>query len=273
MNQNIIGRNYVAGDTHGKNDIQKIYKWYSKNQHNITTFDNLFILGDWGGIWFDKSQSRQYKKDVEYQIKFAKKKFNTFIIPGNHENYIEIKKLPIIEKFGGKVRVLTPINPYNKKTYGDIYLLERGEIYTINNQKILALGGAKSQDISQRILNIDYWEDELWNIKEEYNCLDNLEKHNWEVDYVFAHTCPTFVGQKLMQKKFISLGDKRYYSFTNKSKDSVASFFEHLVNEGLKFKEWHFGHYHEDILIDDFKDIDGNYIYQCHYLKPPKEIK
>jgi len=300
-NCNENGKNFVTGDTHGTYDIKKIHKWYNKalKKYNFDEDkkNNLFILGDWGALWHEKHEPHKFKKDLELQLKYAKKKYQLFVIPGNHENYNLINQLPIVEKFGGKMRKLTPYSPYNPdKYYGDIYLLERGEIYTINGQKILALGGALSQDRSLRTLNVDYWEEELWSIQEEYNCLDNLDKHNWNVDIVLSHTCPSFVGNYYLHK----LHGNNFNIFgknNGKTKEPTSVFFEHLIKEGLEFKEWHFGHWHDDFLFSFSKDeinklilndkdfhenknfafaeIKTNehiYKFQCHYLKAPHLI-
>lgn len=264
-------KTFVLGDTHGKIDIKKLNRWYQKEHQNLTKDDIVIQLGDWGALWHYQHDEIRFRKDVELQIKWARKNFTTAVIPGNHENYDLIKKLPVIEKWGGKVRELKPINYYNRrKDYGRIYLLERGETYTINGKTFLALGGATSQDKAMRIRNESWWEDETWNIEEESNCLDNLDKVNWEVDYVIAHTCPESIGRVLLSKMASLNGD--YYSKSGKINDSVVNFFTYLVEKGLKFKEWHFGHWHMDVVIDDFKDVDGNYLYQCHYLNEPKLI-
>jgi len=243
---------YVVGDTHGTHDIHKVYKWYNKNQNHLTKEkDFLFQLGDWGAIWYYPNDRALYKKDLKLQLQWSKKNFTLCVIPGNHENYDLIEKLPVEEKWGGKVRVLKPVNPWNQKSYGEIYLLERGEIYDIQNKKILALGGAMSQDKSVRVIGESYWSQELWTPKQEKNCLENLDRVDWEVDYVFAHTCPTSIGNILLNLEY------------GKINDCTAKFFESLIQSGLKFKEWHFGHWHEDRKINN---------YFCHYLKEPQLI-
>jgi len=266
-----IGRNFVTGDTHGKTDIQNINKWYNKTHQTMTKADNLFILGDWGAIWYYPSDRHKYKKDVELQVKWTKKKYQTIVILGNHENYTMVNKLPIIEKWGGKVRVLKPKNPYTNTDYGEIYILERGEIYTINGEKILALGGAKSQDAVFRTLGEDYWKEELWSEKEKENCLLNLENNNWKVDFVFAHTCPDFVGNYILQYELKN--DNNTYRYEAKSKDPLSVFYTTLIKQGLTFKEWHFGHWHDDLEILNFVDENDNFKYMLHYNKAPYEVK
>jgi len=267
-------RTFVVGDTHGRTDMKKINKWYGKNIDKLTQDDVVIQLGDWGALWYYKNDVYKYKKDVELQIKWAKKKFTLAVVLGNHENYDLVEALPIEEKWGGKVRVLTPKNPYNQKTYGPIYLLERGEIYTINGKTFLALGGAKSQDLGMRILGESYWDQELWTSAQENNCIDNLDKVDWEVDYVVAHTCPEVVGNIILDSSGpIRMSNDKYFSSSAKVKDPLSKFFTFLVNDGLKFDQWHFGHWHEDTIFNMYnQDLGIDHLYQCHYLKEPFEL-
>lgn len=251
---------YMIGDTHGRTDVRKVWDWYNKNVDKLTEDDIVIQLGDWGAVWYDKSNIQGWKKDQELQIQWLKKKFTLLVVPGNHSNYNLIDELPVQEKFGGKVKVLKPVNIYSDRDYGEIYILERGEIYNINGKKFLAMGGAMSQDISLRTLNEDYWAQELWSVQEENNALDNLNKHDWEVDYVVAHTCPNEIGIKLLAGHY---NTSDYYFLKGKLNDPVSKFFEHLIAEGLKFKEWHFGHWHEDSIHTDSIGQE----YQCHYNK------
>jgi len=259
---------FVCGDTHGTYDIKKINKWYNKNNQKISENDILVQLGDWAGLWYTKDEPRKYKKDCELHLKWAKKKFQLLVVPGNHENYDLINNLEEKEIFGGKVKVLKPFNVYNKqKQYKEIYLLNRGEIYTINGNKILAIGSAKTNDKSTRIQGQSWWKEEELSNEDKENTLKNLEIHNWEVDFVLTHTCPQKVGNKILKLSNYKLGEKEYHRLNSKTKDETSIFFDFLIEKGLKFKEWHFGHWHLDkeYIVDDNK-------FFCHYNKEPKKI-
>ena len=65
----------------------------------------------------------------------------------------------------------------------------RGQVFTINSKKFFTFGGASSIDIARRTENIDWWRDELPNYREMNEGLENLEKHNFEIDYILTHTC------------------------------------------------------------------------------------
>ena len=139
-------------------------------------------------------------------------------------------------------------------------------MYLINGKRILAIGGAASQDKSMRVQGISWWTEELWSKKEEDNAIDNLKLHNWEVDFVVAHTCPDFLGEHILSTHYDPEG------FRGKSNDPVSKIFTTLIEEGLTFKEWHFGHWHEDEIYKQFQK-DGKFSYQSHFLKEPFELK
>lgn len=240
---------YLCGDTHGRNDIKKFNDFYNKNVDKITSDDTVIQLGDWGAIWYSSVEPHKKSKDTELQLKWAKKKFTLLVVPGNHENYDEIEKLPITKKFDAEVYELKPINPYNKdKDYGSIYIAKRGEIYTIEGETFLALGGAMSQDKSLRTIGIDYWVQELWSREQEDNCLWNLKKVNFKVNHVIAHTCPSKIGNILLH----NLGIIQIDMYSGKSNDPTSKFFDFLIDEGLKFETWEFGHFHIDKSIENY---------------------
>jgi hypothetical protein len=70
--------------------------------------------------------------------------WTTLVVDGNHDNHDRLNQLPVEEKFGGKVGVIAD----------SIYHLKRGEIYQIQDKKILSFGGAESIDKLSRIEGI-----------------------------------------------------------------------------------------------------------------------
>ena len=238
---------YVCGDTHGNIDMQKIVKFTnsSEYQNDITKDDVMIQLGDWGGLWYSKYE-RAYKSEKKLRENWAKKKFTLAVIPGNHENYDLINDLPTVQMWGGSVhKLVVPTHKHSSKANGVIYLLQRGEIYTINGKKILAVGGAQSQDRAYRTQGESWWAEELLNDYERENTLFNLDIHNWEVDYVLTHTSPTSVAKRIIRRR---IGGNDY----SRAEDSVATFLQSLLDQGIKFKEWHYGHWHLDTKIDNY---------------------
>ena len=255
-----MSRVFVCGDTHGNNDMHKLHRWYTTPEYDALTKDDVLVqLGDWGAVW-SSPRSHHGKKDQELQIKWAKKNFTLAVVLGNHENYALIEKLPWGEKWGGKVQILTPGNRYSPHgKYGSIYILQRGEVYTIAGKTFLALGGAMSQDKATRVIDVDWWPKEEWDDEQRTHCIENLKSYDWQVDYVIAHTCPLSLAESISRGLPLKDYDKRA-----KSKDPLCGFFQQLIDMGLVFKEWHFGHWHLDA---DW--VQDERYYQCHYNGKP----
>ena len=116
---------FFCGDTHGRPaDTDKLSNKNWKEQKELTKEDVLIQLGDFGWIWYEFG----INKEQEFWLdNLAARKYTLAIVPGNHENYNIINNLPIEDKWGAPVRVLT------RKT-GVIYFLERGYVYLINGK-------------------------------------------------------------------------------------------------------------------------------------------
>ena len=253
---------FVIGDLHANanNELLQINTKNFPEQKKLTKKDFIFQLGDFGFIWAYTQNRKKHSKEIKIIEKnLTFRNFSWFVILGNHENYHTIKTLPLIEKFGGKVRIL-------KTSNGEIYFAERGEIYNINGQKIFTFGGALSQDKKDRysfedVLNsngkiklsqVSYWVEELPTQEEIDNAYKNLEKHNWTVDFVFTHTGPKSV--LAVMENYI------------KALDPVSEILEDIANK-IKCKEWHFGHLHTNDWVR-LNNID----FFVHYNRPPVQI-
>jgi predicted phosphodiesterase len=263
-------KTFVIGDLHGGMDGSMKYlntkKW--SEQKNLTKSDVLIQLGDFGYIWYDKS-NKNYKEDKHYQEWFASRNYTTIIVPGNHDNWDIIENLDIIEKYNGKMRVLN-----TKK--GNLYIAITGEVYTINNKKILTICGADSIDKSNRTVGIDWWEQESITNKDIDNTLENLKKsENETIDYICSHTMP-----ESMIEQFIYRNTQNSARFN----DGTAKFLEHIwTNHDIKYGV-HCGHFHMNYKhyrktphyneygkIVWSQDVDNNYVH-CHYKDIPHEL-
>ena len=223
---------YLIGDTHGNsnNDGEKIKK--------IPKLKDILviILGDFGFINIIED-----KNEKEWFDFFQKLPFKLCFIDGNHENFERLKKFPEIEFYNGTAGFI----------HNCVYHLKRGQIYIINNKKILTIGGASSIDKNNRIINVSWWKDEEITYLEEKITLENLDKHKWEVDYVLTHTLPG---------KII----KDNLDFYNIKEDANTKFFDNLIYSGMKFKKWYCGHFHIDKNITNkFQVVYNNIIKMC----------
>ena len=262
-----MNKNFVCGDTHIPIDIKKLNTTKWPEQKKLDKSDVLIQLGDFGGIWYPE-ENKKSNEDKYWCNWLAKKNFTFCFIDGNHENHDMLNSFPIIEKWGGKVHEIKTKN-------GFIYHLMRGEVYTINNKKIMTIGGATSQDKESRIEFINWWPNEILSKKEEDYVLNQLDKHP-QLDYILTHTCPTYIGDIFfttvpqgMYQNFSTIS--KINRFLEKKKDVMANFFnvilEKIHNDEIKVKEWHFGHWHEDIRFE--KEIIP---FECHYNGKPTEL-
>ena len=217
---------YVTGDTHGEIDLFKLNKIQFPQQKLMTRSDYVLICGDWGGVW---SGQRDEKWLLDW---YAARNFTTLVVLGNHENYDAIEsQFPVTEWRGGKVRFVRE----------NVIILERGQVFEIDDRKIFVMGGAASIDKESRQEGISWWSRELPSYAEQEEAFKNLEAVDNKVDYVFTHTCPTELVPMLTgHTTFIS-----YY------KDPTTILLS-AINEQLEFKDWYFGHFHCDKDMGEF---------------------
>jgi len=224
----------------------------------MTKDDYVIICGDFGGIWWNRKDPRS-KKDVFDLNWLEERPFTTLFVDGNHENFDEIEQYPIKEWHGGKVHEIRP----------SVLHLMRGEIFEIEGKKIFAFGGASSHDIEDGIIEWDekgkwketakkwnragkqfrishysWWAQEIPTQDEIDNALKNLERHNYQVDYMVTHCCSSSVYSDYIENKVILLAPENY-SVKDKMTDILDSFVDKI-----KYDYWFFGHHHNDKRID-----------------------
>lgn len=226
---------FITGDTHIPNDIEKLNELNFTEYKNLTKNDYVIITGDFGAIW-DNSKEELYWREW-----LQNKPWTTLFIDGNHENFDLLYKFPIEDKFGGRVH----------KINDSIYHLMRGQVFNINNLKFWTMGGATSTDKENRREHITWWQEEIPNQIEMTEGLDNLEKHNNEVDYILTHTCSNSVLKDITE----------IFGFQPKPEENLNKYLE-IIGEKVDFKHWYFGHFHEDIEIDQRHTLIFEKIYK-----------
>lgn len=205
---------YVTGDTHCPLDMGKL-ALPCLADNKLTKNDYLIICGDAGLVWYKRD-----KTDEECQQFFEQQRYTTLFVDGNHENHAKLDAMPVEIWNGGKVHKLKP----------SVLHLMRGQVYEINGKTYFTMGGARSVDVIYRTAYETWWPREMPSDEEYAEALQNLEKHNWQVDYVITHCAPTCI-QQWIDKSFMV--------------DDLNKFLEN-VYRNLTFKEWYFGHYHID---------------------------
>lgn len=220
---------YVTGDIHGSIDIRKLLD--NNITEQMTEEDYLIICGDFGLVWNYKKADKNEKKWLKW---LEERPWTTLFADGNHECFPRLYQFPVKEWNGGKVHELRP----------KVLHLMRGEVFTIEGKKIFVMGGAASHDRgpavgdTKQVIGKFWWPEEIPSEEEMENGLKNLEKNNWEVDYIITHCLPTTFQTIVKKDKF---------------KPDAATDYLEKIHERTKFTHWYSGHYHYD--LDVVKNI------------------
>ncbi|KEI92179.1 metallophosphoesterase [Clostridium botulinum] len=215
---------YITRDTHFPNDIEKLNELNFPEYSNLTKDDYVIITGDFGAIWNNS------KQELYWRELLSNKPWTTLFLDGNHENFDLLYQFPVEEWHGGKVH----------KINNSIYHLMRGQVFNINELKFWTMGGATSTDKENRQEHISWWKEEIPDFNEMNEGLDNLAKHNNEVDYILTHTCSSSTLKDIT----------KIFGFQPKREENLNKYLE-KIEEKVRFKKWYFGHFHEDIEIDE----------------------
>ena len=223
---------FFTGDIHGKHDIDKLCSENWRFGQTLTKDDYLIICGDFGCVWAND------KTDKELQNWLAAQPWTTLFVDGNHENHTLLKNYPVEIWKGGKIH----------KINDSIYHLMRGQIYDIAGYKILTYGGAYSTDRCHRTEGVSWWKDEVPTKWEEKEAIDNLNRHNNEVDIIVTHDIPNTVETELwfLPKRKLSGSFEKVYGANHVNPRETYKYFE----ENIDFKYWFMGHMHEDWKVE-----------------------
>lgn len=207
---------YVTGDMHGVSS-----RFDDPQLRVLKKHDTLIICGDFGFLW-DGS-----KDEINILKKLSKKKYNICFVDGTHENFDMLGKLRVKKWNGGKVHQIAD----------NIFHLMRGQVFTIDGQKIFTMGGGESPDIEIRFEMNTWSEKEIPTRDELVEGVDNLQKYSGKIDIVVSHEPPAKIKEFLMLQ-------------TN-SEASITAINTYLddVSRTCEFKHWYFGSLHMDKFI------------------------
>ncbi len=230
---------YITGDCHG--NYCKFNTNVFPEQKYMTKDDYVIICGDFG--FWDNSKEQNYWRNW-----LEKKPFTTLWVDGNHENYDLLSTIETDIWNGGKVQFINP----------SVIHLMRGQVYEIEGFRIFTFGGARSHDISGGILDktepdyrrkkrqldrqkksyrvnhVSWWKEEMPCEEDFDEGRRNMEKHNWNIDYIITHCCSS--GTQEM------IGKGMYPS------DKLTDYLQE-IKRNCNYKQWFFGHYHNDRMI------------------------
>ena len=207
---------YATGDCHG--NFRRFQPEYFPEQAGMTKNDVVIIAGDFGGVWFGDS------RDDETLDWLERLPFTLAFVCGNHENYDALERYPVAEWHGGKVHRVRP----------HVLHLMRGQIFELESYRFFTMGGAKSHDTNHRINHISWWRQELPSDEEYIEALQNLERYNWQVDYIITHCAPTSIALQFSRHNVA---------------DHLTDFLQE-VKDRVQYHYWLFGHYHDNRAID-----------------------
>ena len=123
---------YVTADLHG--DVDRLRSLPVK----LGRKDTLIVLGDFGFLW---DGSKAEKKMLKW---LGKRRYQLLFLDGAHENYDLLDSYEVTDFAGGRAQQIS----------GKLYHLMRGEVYTIEEKKLLCFGGGESPDGNRGILPI-----------------------------------------------------------------------------------------------------------------------
>lgn len=230
---------FATGDTH--RDFSRFSEENFPEQADLTKEDVMIICGDFGGVWYGGLRDRRVLNRLE------KLPFTVAFVSGNHENYDLLAQFPVEEWHGGQVQKLRP----------HVIHLMRGQMFQLEGKSFFTMGGARSHDISDGILDpdapdfreqcrrlnsvngmyrvshISWWEQELPAPEEYETARATLDRYGWKTDYVVTHCAPTSVQSALGFEP----------------SDALTDFLEE-VRQKLEFRYWLFGHYHSSGVLD-----------------------
>ena len=244
---------YVTGDLHGGATSNHIT---SASFSEAKLGDIVLCCGDFGGAWYHDyhTNDKHRREENGYLEMRLRKRIQWLAVDGNHENFARLfsGEFPLVELYGGRAYQIRD----------NVFYLKRGDVFTIDGKTFLAFGGARSQDKEPRKYanaygklrqwpgrteGINWWAEEIPSVEDFENACSNLDKFDWNVDYVISHTCP--ISQRLL------------FTEEDRVPDTTEDMLQEFIDRGIKFREWHFGHFHREKRIDKFI---------CHYEKVSK---
>ena len=143
---------YITGDTHCPTGMDKLNETNFPQQKHMTKKDYVIICGDFGDIWSAKSNEQ---KDMLQWL--SQRNFTTLFLDGNWENYGKLSSQTITVWNGGSAHRLTD----------SVIHLMRGQVFDLQGYSFFTMGGARSHDIEDGILNpkAPDFEEQYWALR------------------------------------------------------------------------------------------------------------
>ena len=199
---------YVTGDLHG--DLKRFKQRKIKR---LKKDDTLIVCGDFGFVY---AEDKQEEKALKW---LSKRKYNVLFVDGAHDKTELLEKYELCDLAGSKARRI------NER----VYMLLRGNVYTIEDKRIFAFGSglSESYNIISDIISSDAGS--LPTTEETQNGIENLASVDNQIDYIVTYDAP--------------VSAKTYIGEANHN--GLNTYFEEIYKLA-NFKCWYFGRYHKD---------------------------
>ncbi len=211
---------YVTGDTHGNP-----YKWMEQIDPMLSAGDIIIVTGDFGiGFW----KSRYWSEETFFDS-LSEQTYTVLFVDGNHENFNQLNTYPVREWNTGKVHEIRK----------NVFHLMRGEVYQIEGIRIFTFGGGYSIDRWRRQENISWWPQEMPSKEEYEHAEQNLQKVQYQVDYILTHTAPA--------ESVYYLSTIRRFGIKNDViEERPLTAFLDMIQRKTTYQHWYCGHFHVD---------------------------
>ena len=237
---------FLTGDTHGA--FGRVEAWcdFIKTKKE----ERLVILGD-AGINYYGEVAEYEGRDEKLKKYLQSLPITFFCVHGNHEQRPEHFSNYKLKKWnGGMVWV--------EEQFPSILFAKDGEIYEIEGQKTLVIGGAYSVDMNSRKMRksrgitkiLEWWSDEQPSEEIKRTVEENLEKAGWKVDVVLSHTCPE---KYLPTEAFLE-------GISQDTVDTSTEKWLDKIENKLTYQHWFCGHFHIEKKIGKLQFLFEDYV-------------
>ena len=232
---------FITGDKHRNfDDVKNFCKTMNTKSHDV-----LIILGDAGFNYYGDKRDDKLKKEI------SELNITLFCIHGNKEN-----RPKNIMSYG--IRTFCEGKVYYEPKYPNIFFAIDGQIYTFENKKYIAIGGAHSID---KMVSLEkgkpFWHDEMPDdiIKKDVEC--SLRNENNKIYGILSHTCPLYCIPTEMFKSTQQNIEINKSTRKRKPKnifkpdiDRSTEIWLDEIEQNTDYNVWFCGHYHIDKQID-----------------------
>lgn len=227
---------YITGDTHG--EVGRFSEAGMSGESQWGAEDKLIVCGDFGFIWHNQRDRVGFRYDRERLNDLAARPYEILFVDGNHENFPELERYPVEERYGAPVH----------RIRDNIFHLMRGYVYTIEGKRFFAFGGAGSVDRGLRTEGYSWWPAELPTEEEYERGRRSLAAVDHRVDYILTHTPANSLVDALRHKLsfFEQAGLKQDHADW-----PLRDYLQTEVYQKVPYRHWFFGHWHKDLELEE----------------------